>query len=559
MAVTPTPVPGAPPPRRRPLRRLPWRAGAELTGVGLLVVVVELVLGTGGSGFGPAPETKVLLGAAALVPMALRRRFPTGSLLGSAVLLGLLPGAGLPAAVVAYSTARRIAEPRRRALLLSAASALAVTTGTLAMPLLGYGGAALGCAVGAVLAATTLVLPGLLGGTGGQEDRLLRALRDRADAAEANRRLAESEARTEERSRIAAEMHDLLGHRLSVVSLHAGGLEMAMGEREPELREEAALVRRSVGEAMRELRELLGVLGPLEPDGGPAAATGATGTRADLDALAGESVAAGVPVTVEWEGPDLDGRPARVRHAVHRVVREGLTNVHRYAPGAEVAVLVEHTGERVVVRVLNGPPSAPPQAATGLGTGRGHIGLRERLALLGGELAVGPAPGGGYALTATMPTAPGPAAARSADAPSAAAGGRAATPPGRRTVRVLTGVVGLLGVGVTMLGGVALVGLALSDSDPLPAQPEPAPGMDRAALIAAVYGDDPAARAAAAGREPDRPAAVTECLYSTYPPAPQPEPGRLLITRYCLRDGVLTAIDPFTVPLAASVPPRETP
>ncbi|MFI5528034.1 sensor histidine kinase [Kitasatospora sp. NPDC051853] len=547
----------------RPGRALA-RACAELAGGAVLVLVTQLIL----TGPGPSARVQSALAVAALVPLTLRRRFPVAALLGAAAVLGLYPPAGLPAAVVAYSTARRLTEPRRRIGVLLAAGGLTVAVAAVAAPPLHYGGHGFGLGYGAVLAATTLVLPGLLGGTGGQEERLLRALRERAEAAEAARRLADSEARTQERSRIAAEMHDLIGHRLSVVSLHAGGLEMAMGEQSPDLRDEAALVRRSVGEAMRELRELLGVLGPLEPEGGPAAATAATGTRADVAELVGESRAAGVRVAVAWEGPDLDGCPARVRHAVHRVVRESLTNVHRYAPGAEVTVAVVHTEDRVEVRVRNGEPPVPPRARTGLGTGRGQIGLRERLALLGGTLAAGPEADGGYAVTASMPAepgpaGPGPAVARTVEEPSGAVGGSGSGAAGRRAVRVAGGLVGLLGVGVTMLGGLVLASQAFQAPEPAPAREEPVPGMHRAALLRAIYADDPASRAAAAGREPAHPAGATECLYGPDrpgpPTGPTDGPGRLRITRYCLRDDVLIAVDAFTVPLAARTPPWETP
>ena len=140
-----------------------------------------------------------------------------------------------------------------------------------------------------MLAVTTVVVPGLVGIAAGQQDRLLRALRERAAAAEEARRLADSESRMRERSRIAAEMHDLVGHRLSLVSLHAGGLEMALLKEAPELRDEAAVVRRATRDAMQELREALGVLGPLARDTGTDALTDATGTRADIEALVEES------------------------------------------------------------------------------------------------------------------------------------------------------------------------------------------------------------------------------------------------------------------------------
>ncbi|MFG3118026.1 sensor histidine kinase [Streptomyces sp. NPDC048197] len=146
-------------------------------------------------------------------------------------------------------------------------------------------------------------------------------------------------------------------------------------------------------------------------DTGTGALTDATGTRADIEALIAESRSGGIPVEFSWEGPDLDARPARVRRAVHRVVRESLTNVHRYAAGAQVTVTVRHGDALVEVRVHNDVPPVPPAATTGFGTGRGLIGLRERVTLLGGDLEAGRTPDGGFAVAADIPAAP-PGSAR---------------------------------------------------------------------------------------------------------------------------------------------------
>ncbi|MEU1422449.1 histidine kinase [Kitasatospora sp. NPDC005751] len=554
-----------------------WRALAETTGGAALMLLTQLLLG----GRGPAGEIQLLLGTVVLVLLAVRRRFPVLSLLGTSVVVGLLPPAGLPAAVTAYTSAKHLTAPRRRSTVLLASAVLAALVCAVLAPAIGLGGHAFGLALGAVLAATTLVVPGLLGGSGGQEDRLLRALRERAAAAEAARRLAESESRIHERSRIAAEMHDLVGHRLSLISLHAGGLEMALRKEAPDLRDEAALVRRATGDAMRELREVLGVLGPLGRDTGTDALTDSTGTRSDVEALAAESRTGGIPVELTWDGPDLHERAAQVRRAVHRVVREALTNVHRYAAGARVTVAVTHTEDRVEVLVRNGLPPVAPEAATGLGTGRGLVGLRERVALLGGALEAGPTPAGGFAVAARIPARPDPGASLTAagapprETPSEP---HADHPPAglrRRVVDALSGFLGLAGVGVLMMCGLLLVSQA--SPDPAPRDPEPPRiGMSRAMVERAVYGDDPAVRAAATGREPARAESVTSCIYPTFryadptPPAPAAEGtptdeaaprggDRLTITRLCFRGDTLATIDRFTVPMVSRTPPWESP
>lgn len=564
-------------------RRGRWRALAEVTGCGLLMLLTAQTTAS----LGPSQSGRVvlLLGSAVLVLLAVRRRYPATSLLGVAVLMSLLPSAGLPAAVTAYTATKQL-EPSRRRITVLLASTVLVTVLTAALaPALGAGSHSFGLALGAVLAATTLIVPGLVGTAGGQQDRLLRALGERAAAAEEARRLTDSESRTHERSRIAAEMHDLVGHRLSLISLHAGGLEMALRTESPELRDEAAVVRQATGDAMRELREVLGVLGPLGRDTGTGVLTDATGTRSDIEALVEESRRVGIPVDLTWDGPDLDIRAAVVRRAVHRVVRESLTNVHRYAAGAHVTVAVTHTDDRVGLLVRNGVPPVPPPAATGLGSGRGLTGLRERVALLGGALEAEPTLAGGFAVTAEIPAEPDPEAALAEtdtppyEPPYEPPSDHSLAGLPRRAVNALTGVLGLAGVGVMMMFGLVLVAEA-RPSPPLSYPDDPRIGMSRAEVEDAVFGDSPEVRAAATGREPAHPESVTSCIYPMLaseeivwappeaapgapqhaaPPRQDSGPARFRITRYCFRGDELAAIDRFTVPMVSQTPPWEAP
>ncbi|MBW5484190.1 histidine kinase [Streptomyces bambusae] len=435
------------------------------------------------------------------------------------------------------------------------------------------GPAAYGLALGLVLVPSAVLVPGLAGTAHGQQGRLVRALRERGDAAERARRLADSEARLHERSRIAAEMHDLVGHRLSLISLHAGGLELALDRAAPELselREEAVLVRRTTQDAMRELRQALGVLGPLGRDTGPDALTDATGTRADVEALVAESREGGIAVRLDWTGPDLDARPPRVRRAVHRVVREALTNVHRYAAASHVRVQVRHDGASVRVTVRNGAPPGPPAPATGLGTGRGLTGLRERVELLGGTFAAAPLPTGGFQLEATVPAepadtpAPEPAGAgarhrRTRDEAEEARGTDEETvPPGRRTVEALTLTSGLLGLCVLMVLGIGFVYASRPQPDAGP-RPLPRTGMTYEEVTAAGVLDNRAVRAAATGHEPARPAGTSGCIYP-FNGATEIHPGSLVVARYCFDAAHrLIAIDRITVPSVRDTTPWETP
>ncbi|WP_432003134.1 sensor histidine kinase [Streptomyces sioyaensis] len=543
-----------------------WRAAGEAAFAGLLVLLTYVALDWYRGypsllGMTLDGGVMVVLALAGIGLVLVRRRFPTWSVLGLSVLMGLFPVTGLLTAVAAYTAARQTEERRRRAALLLAGLALAPLACFASAPVTGLGSRPYGLVFGAVLAASTVLVPGLVGTAGGQQDRLLWALRERTAAAEEARRLADSEARLHERSRIAAEMHDLVGHRLSLISLHAGGLEMALQKQAPELREEAALVRGATRDAMRELREALGVLGPLGRDTGTDALTDATGTRADIEALAAESRRVGVPVEFSWDGDDLDARPARVRRAVHRVVRESLTNVHRYAAGAHVTVAVAHIGERVEVRVSNGVPSVPPAASTGLGSGRGLTGLRERVTLLGGTLEAGATPGGGFSVTAEIPADPasGAPAEEAGDAAPYEEGAHdAVDEPGRRLRRLqrgptsaATGLLGLAGVAAMMLFGVILVDKA-KPSHPYPPF-EPRVGMMREQFQREGISDDDAVRAAAFGREPRRPRSAQDCMY---PWVDKPATGgRRQIVRYCFRSDILISIDRFTVPVVTEPQP----
>ncbi|WP_049573286.1 sensor histidine kinase [Streptomyces sp. SBT349] len=532
-------------------RRL-WRAVAEATGGGVLFLLTFWAM----TGLRHQLPHRYLipLTLLALALLVIRRRFPATALLGLAVLLGAIPFHGLVAAVTSYTVTRQLTDPRRRVLLLLGATALTTAVSAAVTPstLPGGYGTGYGAALGLVLAATTVVVPGLVGISAGQQDRLVTALRERTAAAEEARRLADDAGRSEERTRIAAEMHDLVGHRLSLISLHTGGLELALRDQDPKLQESAAQARRATRDAMYELRQVLGVLGPFSRDTGTEALTDATGTRADITALVAESAGAGLPVALDWDGPDLDTREAQVRRAVHRVVRESLTNVHTYATGAAVTVAVTHTPGEVRVGVRNeapAPPSAEPSAEPASGTGRGLTGLRERVELLGGRLDAGPRPEGGFRVDAVMPAVPDPAGRRSAPDSGPGGGSTALSGIQHRLGSVITALLGLAGVAVTMMLGVILV----EQARPRPEYGEPEAihlGTPKSRVQELAYDDD-VVRAAAADREPARPADATSCLYALADDGDaHAARGRFGIARYCFGpDDTLIGIDTFSVPM----------
>ncbi len=211
----------------------------------------------------------------------------------------------------------------------------------------------------------------------------------RAEEMESRQRLVAEQARLRERARIASDMHDSLGHELSLIAVRAAALEVAGGLDDTQ-RDAAAQLRTSAAAATERLREIIGVLredaAPVEPvQGDP----GELISRARASGLLIESTV------------DLAAAPPMVARAAYRVVQEALTNVAKHAPGAAVTVRVASTGARTDVSVVNAPPPAGPLP----GAASGHvglIGLRERVRLAGGTLRAGPHEGG-FAVTATLP------------------------------------------------------------------------------------------------------------------------------------------------------------
>jgi signal transduction histidine kinase len=220
---------------------------------------------------------------------------------------------------------------------------------------------------------------------------LVLSLRERAVRAETEAELRAERAQLRARDAIAREMHDVLGHRLSLLSVHAGALEYRPDAPREDVARAAAVIRESAHQALQDLREVIGVLrAPVQELPQP--------RYADLPAVVAESAAAGMPValreSVTGEVPDTLGRTA------YRIVQESLTNARKHAAGSEVSVHV--TGARadgLTVEVVN----TAGAATGGGGGGQGLVGLAERTALAGGTLTHGPTPDGGWRVSAWLP------------------------------------------------------------------------------------------------------------------------------------------------------------
>ncbi|MEU2271653.1 histidine kinase [Streptomyces olindensis] len=228
--------------------------------------------------------------------------------------------------------------------------------------------------------------------------QLLLSLRDRARRAETEARLRAEQAQRLAREAIAREMHDVLAHRLTLLSVHAGALEFRPDAPPAETARAAGVIRESAHEALQDLREIIGVLRAGEPDdtGRPQP------TLAALDTLVAESREAGMKVSLDQCVDDPDAVPSSVGRTAYRIAQEGLTNARKHAPGTEVTVSVGGApGEGLVVTVRNPPPEGevPPVP----GSGQGLIGLTERATLAGGRLEHGRTAEGGFEVRAWLP------------------------------------------------------------------------------------------------------------------------------------------------------------
>ncbi|WIY01886.1 histidine kinase [Amycolatopsis mongoliensis] len=242
--------------------------------------------------------------------------------------------------------------------------------------------------------------------------QLLQELRDRAERAERETHLLAEQARFEERRRLAAEMHDVLTHGLSLMVLHAGAL--GISSKEPDVRKAAEEIRARGAMALDELRDLVGVLNTTSADisermTGPSPRLGSAGAPKepppppDPATLVAESVAAGIPVELDVEGERSQMSPTIAR-TVHRIVQEALTNARKHAAGAEIRVELRYRPDGVGIRVVNTPPRRQPdEVLAGSGSGLGLSSLRHRVELVGGTLQAGPTPDGGFRIAADLP------------------------------------------------------------------------------------------------------------------------------------------------------------
>ncbi|WP_405950721.1 histidine kinase [Streptomyces prunicolor] len=328
-----------------------------------------------------------------------RRRWPTAVAVVAIVAATVTP-AVVPLIVALFTVA--VLRPPRTILTIASLALLPIPVHFLSSPY-----------VSGVPLANAVILGVLIAAAVGW-GLFVRSLSERTERAEAEAVLRAQRAQREAREDIAREMHDVLAHRLSLLSVHAGALEFNAGASVRETTRAAAVIRESSHQALEDLQVVLRVL--RSPAGGPVA-DGSTATRpartglAEVPDLVRESRDAGMKVDLDMGGTRSGngGGPTGIAGlAAYRFVQEGLTNARKHAPGTPVRITVAGgPGDGLTLELTNPADPAHPTGPGGPrdgvpGSGQGLIGLAERVALAGGRFSHGE-DGAEYALRAWLP------------------------------------------------------------------------------------------------------------------------------------------------------------
>jgi signal transduction histidine kinase len=360
---------------------------------GLFVLKVVLVL-TGTFTSGGSTALALASAAALTVPLAWRRRAPlaVASIIAAAIAADDLV-AGWDGAVISFDSSIIAAYSsgaygrQRRSLAALAALTAANLVDALGAPGDRAGDLALGLVVFSLV-------PWLVGQALRRERRRSAQLAELAAQLEAEREQRAREAVAAERGRIARELHDIVAHAISVVAVQADAAAKLLERDAARAREPLETIQETARAALAEMRRLVGLLrvtdegAPLDPQP----------TLADLERLVDDAERSGLPVSLQISGEPAT-LPASVALAAYRIVQEGLTNARKHAGPASAHVFIRYEPEAVSVEVRDdGRPSGSVN-----GGGHGLVGIRERIALLGGDLEYGRQESGGFLLRARLP------------------------------------------------------------------------------------------------------------------------------------------------------------
>ena len=317
---------------------------------------------------------EVVLGIAAFVLVHFRRRAPVPIALVIAAMSAVSGIAAGPATLAAVSVATRRDLPH--VVLVGITNFVAAQTWTTIAPFADNDEV--------ITAVVNLVVNTGMMGWGlyiGSRRELLWTLRTRAERAETEQDLRMGQARSTERARIAREMHDVLAHRITQVSMQAGALAFREDLDGDRLREGLGQIQGQANDALHELRDVLGVL--REDDPGPATARPQP-TYDDIPALVAEAQTHGLDIDWSDRVDTTTPVPPATGRTVYRIVQEGITNVRKHAPGSEVAIRSTGDPHSGITVVLANPLADHGTGAPGAGLGL--VGLRERTELRGGRL-----------------------------------------------------------------------------------------------------------------------------------------------------------------------------
>ncbi|MCK9897742.1 sensor histidine kinase [Frankia sp. AgB32] len=359
---------------------------------GLSLIVFAALLDTLAKASGTRQLTVLGLAALELLLVVWRRQFPMVVLAaclavaGVQALIGSAVASNFGVLVAFYTAAAQGTRRVRRAA--TVAMAVATVVGSIAWRTQNHAPVP----ANLIVLGLVVVTAGVLGRNAGTRRAYLASLTDRADRLERERDQQAQIAAAAERARIAREMHDVVAHNLSVMIALADGAEFALDSSVPQAKQAIMQVSRTGREALAEMRRLLGVL---RADGA-ADGTAPQPRLTDLDALIGQVRQAGLPVLLTVTGKPLD-LPAGVQLTIYRLVQEALTNTLKHAgPAATAAVELRYDRRGITVDVRDTGQGANPAGGPAAPGGQGLVGMRERSAVYGGTVQVGPGPDGGW-------------------------------------------------------------------------------------------------------------------------------------------------------------------
>jgi signal transduction histidine kinase len=335
----------------------------------------------------------VACGSLACLALCWRRRWPLGVAI-SCALLGAASISATPAGLLAlFSLA--VHRNARQAMLVAALWIPSLLLFAVYSPTTG--------ALSVVVLVTPLVFTATAWGMFIRARRqLLLTLRERALRAEEAQRLHADRIRLAERTRIAREMHDVLGHRISLLALHAGALAFQPEQPTEQVRETAELLRSTARQALEELRAVIGVL--RDEPGQESMPVAPQPTLSDIPRLVDETRRTGAKIDFEMRVGHPETAPNALGRDAYRVVQEGLTNIHKHARGTSGGVQVTGDADHGLrVSVRNRLPVHSLAEPALPGSGAGLLGLQERVALAGGTLVHGPDGSGDFVVEAELP------------------------------------------------------------------------------------------------------------------------------------------------------------